>query len=114
MRELFAKPCQHRVEEILRATLALLRALQRRLFLAGARKRFAAELIAVEARHPGIVLRIVAVIARVLDPSHNAPAPAELHGTDMDHVHPRLRDAAIGLLDEDARDAAPAEVAREG
>src|ERR1700738_4573681 len=91
MREAPAKPRQHRVEEILRTAFALLRALRRRLLLAWARKRLTAELIAIgEARHPGIVLRIVAVVAGLLDPSHDAPAPAELHGADVDNVHPWL------------------------
>jgi hypothetical protein len=115
MRESLAQPRQHRVEEILLAAFALLRALRRRLLLARARKRLAAELVAVgKARHPGIVLRIVAVVARILDPPHNAPAPAELHGAHVDHVHARLGDEPVGLLDDNAGNAAPAEVAREG
>src|SRR6266566_3907539 len=107
------EPRQHRVEEILRTALPLLRALQRRLLLPRRRERLAAEFVAVgEARHPGIVLAVVAVIAGRLDPRHDEPAPEEFHGADMDHVHPRLGDAAIGLFDQHAGDAAPAEIAR--
>src|SRR6185295_8078143 len=47
------------------------------------------------------------------DPVEDAPAPAELHGADADEVHLRLLDGAVGLLDQRARHAAPAKLARE-
>src|SRR5579883_629183 len=107
------EPRQHRVEEILRASLPLLRALRRRPLLPWRWERLAAEFVAVgEARHPGIILGIVAVITGRLDPRHDAPAPAEFHRADMDHVHPRLGDAAVSLFDQHAGDAAPTEIAR--
>src|SRR5262249_1271834 len=55
----------------------------------------------------------VARIGRGLDRADQAPTPAELHGADADQVHARLVDRAVGLLDQQAFDAAPAEIAGE-
>ena len=105
------KATQYRIEEILRAALALLRALRRAFFGGYRGKRFAPEFVAVQSGHPGAVLRIVAVIAGTLDPGHDAPAPAIFHGADADHIHFRLADHAVGLFNQNARNAAPAKVA---
>src|SRR5438105_290040 len=114
VREAGRKARQHRIEKILRAAFALLWALRRRLLLTRRGERLPAEFVAVdEARDPGVVLRVIAVVAGFLHGTHDAPAPAELHGADMDDVHLRLGDTAVGLLDQRAGHAAPAEVARE-
>ena len=104
---------QDRVEQILRAALALLRADGRRLFIAHRGHLLAPKLVAAETGEIDIVLRIIARVGRILDGRDKAPTPAELHGANADQVHPRLIDRAVGLLHQQALDAAPAEVAGE-
>ena len=105
---------QDRIEHVLRHALALLRALRRAFLLRSPGKSLTTELIAVERRDVDAILRIIARIRRIADPVRNAPAPAEFHGAWADDVHPRLLDRAVGLLDQRAGDAAPAEVAGKG
>ena len=105
------KRAQNRIEHVLRAALAPLRALLRRRRLADAGKALASELVAGEAGQIDIVLRVVARVGRAFDRRHNAPAPAEFHGADADQIHARLIDRAVALLDERAGNAAPAEIA---
>jgi hypothetical protein len=102
---------QDRVEHVLRAALALLRAFLRRHCLADTGKALAAKLVAGHAGEVDIVLDVIARVGRALDRRYQAPAPAELHGADADHVHARLIDRAVALLDQHAGDAAPAEIA---
>ena len=102
---------QDRIEHILRAALAPLRAFLGRRRLADPREALAGEFMAGKARQIDIVLRVVARIGRALDRRHQAPAPAKFHGADADEVHARLVDRAVGLLDQGATDAAPAEIA---
>ena len=104
---------QDRIEHVLRHALALLRAFGRAGLEAAAGKRLAAQLIAVQSGDVDVVLRIVERVGRVADPVEDAPAAAELHGADADEVHLRLLDGAVGLLDQGAGHAAPAELAGE-
>ena len=104
---------QDRVEHVLRHALALLRALRRALLLRAPGEALAPELVAVEPGDIDAVLRIVAGIGRVAHPVRDAPAAAEFHGARADDVHPRLLDGAVGLLDQRAGNAAPAELAGE-
>ena len=99
------------IEHVLRHALALLRALLRQRLEAAAGEFLAAELVAGERLEPDIVLRIVGRIRRVAHAVGDAPAAAELHGAHADEVHLRMVDAAFGLLDQRAGDAAPAEIA---
>ncbi len=102
---------QDRIEHVLRATFAPLRAFLGRRRLADSREAFARQFIAGEAGQIDVVLRVIARIGRAFDRGHQAPAPAEFHGADADEVHARLIDRAVGLLDQGARNAAPAEIA---
>ena len=102
---------QNRIEHVLRAALAALRALLRRRRLADAGKALAAELVTGEAGQIDIVLRVVARIGRAFDRRHQPPAPAEFHGADADQIHARLIDRAVALLGQRAGNAAPAEIA---
>ena len=92
---------QDRIEHVLRAALAPLRAFLGRRRLADPREALAGQFIAGEARQIDVVLRVIARIGRAFDRGHQAPAPAEFHGADADEVHPRLIDRAVGLLDQD-------------
>ena len=65
---------QDRIEHVLRAALAPLRALRRRRRLADAGKALAPELVAGEARDIDIVLRVVARVGRALDRRRRAPS----------------------------------------
>src|SRR5262249_17323857 len=99
---------------VLRATFALLRAHRGNHFVPWRGKLLAAELVAAMQRsYPGAVLRVVTVVSGALDPLHDAPPAAELHGADSDQVHLRLIDAAVAPFDQHAGNAAPAEVACE-
>src|SRR5579862_8011726 len=102
-----------RVEHILRAALAMLRALRRQYLVFHRGKALAPELVAVERGQVHIVLRIVVRIRAILDRSDDAPAAAELHRAHADEIHARLIDRAVPLLDDDAAAAAPAEIASE-
>ena len=113
MREAAREAQQHWVEHILGTALAMLRALRRRLVLAHAGKAIASELPSRHRRDIDIVLPVVARIGRRLDPIDDAPAAAELHRAHADEVHLRLIDRAVALLDQEAGDAAPAELAGE-
>ena len=113
VRERPREPRQDRVEHVLRHALALLRALRRAGLEAAAGKRLAAKLIAVERGEIDVVLRIVGRVGRVPHPVDDAPAAAEFHRPHADEVHLRLLDRAVGLLDQCAGHAAPAEVAGE-
>ena len=106
---------QHRIEHVLRAALAPLRALRRRAGVVHAGQFIAPDLPAFgeAAGDVDIVLRIVARIGTGLDVGDDAPATAEFHGADADQVLARLVDRAVGLLDHRARHAAPAEIAGE-
>src|SRR6478609_4130511 len=104
---------QDRVEHVLRHAFALLRTLRRAFLLRPPREALAPELVAVEAGDIDAVLRIVAGIGRIAHPIRDAPAAAEFHGARADDVHLRLLDGAVGLLDQRAGNAAPAELARE-
>ena len=107
------KGAQNRIEHVLRAALAPLRAFLRRRRLADAGKALASELVAGEAGQVDIVLGVVARVGRAFDRRHDAPAPAEFHGADADQIHARLIDRAVALLDQRAGNAAPAEIAGE-
>src|SRR5262249_47193262 len=100
-----------RVEHVLWAALAPLRAFRRRRRFADAGKALATELVAGEAGEIDVVLRVIARIGRGLDRAHEPPAPAEFHGAYADQVHARLIDRAVGLLDQQTADPAPAEIA---
>ncbi len=106
---------QDRVEHVLRAPLALLRALRRRHGRVHVGDRVAADLPAFgqAACDIDVVLRIVAVVGRGFDIADDPPAAAELHGARADQILPRLVDGAVGLLDQQAGPAAPAEIAGE-
>src|SRR5262249_36809426 len=107
------EPLDDRIEHVLRHALALLRALLRAGLEGAAGEFLAAKLVAGERGEPDVVLRIVARIGRVAHPVGDAPAAAELHCAHADEVHLRVLDPAVGLLDQGAGEAAPAEVARE-
>src|SRR5262249_25754535 len=77
------------------------------------RERLAPELVAVEPGDVDAVLGMIAGIGRLAHPVRDAPAAAEFHGARADDVHLRLLDCAVGLLDQRAGHAAPAELARE-
>ena len=104
---------QDRIEHVLRAALAPLRAVLGRRRLADAGEALAAQFITGETGQIDVVLRVVARIGRALDRRHQAPAPAEFHGADADEVHAWLIDRAVGLLDQHAANAAPAQIAGE-
>jgi hypothetical protein len=104
---------QHRVEPHLRTGLQPHRAVAFRRLPRARGSRHAADLVAVKARHEHHVKRIVGGERAVQHLVGDAPAPAELHRADVDLVHLGRGDRAVGLLDQLAADAAPAEVGRE-
>ena len=105
---------QHRIEEVLRAALALLRALRRTHFDGAGFARLTSEFIAaVEGGHPGKGLRMVAVVAGAFHLADDAPTPTELHRAYLHEIHLRLDDDAIGALDDGRGHTAPGEVAGE-
>ncbi|MCY1519608.1 hypothetical protein D9M68_543620 [compost metagenome] len=104
---------QHRVEEVLRTTFALLRALRWVFLLFRGREHFTTKLMTVQRGDPSAVLRIVPVVTGTLDPIHDSPAATEFHGADTHHVHLRLLYLAIGPLQQHALDPTESEVARQ-
>jgi hypothetical protein len=94
-----SESCEHRVEEVLRATFPFLRALRWALLAARRRENLSAELVAGERCDPSAILRIVTVVAGILNPVDDSPPTAELHRADTDHVHTRLVDHSIAFID---------------
>src|SRR5262245_23965086 len=82
--------------------------------LAARRAPDPAELVAGKARHEDDVQRPVGGERTVEHLIGDAPAAAELHRPRVDLVHLRRRDRAVGLLDQLAANATPAEIAGEG
>src|SRR6185437_7119595 len=104
---------QDGIEHVLRATLAVLRALRRGHLVLHRREAFAPQLVAVERGEIHVVLRIIARIGRMLDRIDQPPAAAELHRPEADEIHARLIDRSVALLDDEAAPAAPTQIARQ-
>src|SRR6266550_3174589 len=114
MRKCAGEALQNWVEPHLRTYLQSHWAIGFRLLTHARRARHASELVAREAGHECHIERIVwrerARVHRLRD----APPPAKLHGADVHLVHLRRDDRAVALLDQRARNAAPAELSRKG
>ena len=108
--ELTGEAAKDRIEHVLRAPFPLLGTLRWTRFFALAGHALAAKLEAGQGFEPDVILRIVARVRRILDPTGNSPSPAELHGANADHVHSGLIDRAVGLFDQTALHASPAEI----
>ena len=102
-----------RIEHELRAPGALFRAFRRRTLVALARIFVAREKMTGEARAEHDVELVVVGKSGVDDAVLDAPAAAELHRSRRHHRAARQIDAAVALLDQQAFDAAPAEIERE-